>query len=145
MGIFEAVRRAAAGAGDSPWYEPEVGAHYTAGNMHDVHRFYDENDARTRAVDDDVHRQTGLGRPGEGPEGSMAGSRLETGHHVKVNMDYPSQTWYATVIPPSYPHHSRDDVAFLHLGTEDRQVPHMLRQRFTHPEVQQHLRDTMDR
>jgi len=147
MGIFEAVRRAAAGHGDSPWYEPEIGHHFgdfPEGNRA-VHRFLDEQDQRMRQVDDDVHRQTGLGRPGAGPDGSMAGSRLETGHHVKVNLDYPSQTWYAAVSPPSWPRYSRDDVAFLHLGTEDEQVPHMLRRRFMHPEVQQYLRDTMDR
>jgi hypothetical protein len=147
MGIFDTLRRVAAGQGDSPWYAPEIGHHF--GNFPEgnraVHRFLDENDERMRTVDDDVHRQTGLGRPGEGPGGSMAGSRLETGHHVKVNLDYPSQTWYAAVSPPSYPGHGRDDSAFLHLGQDDEAVPAMIRKRFMHPEVQQYLRDTMDR
>jgi hypothetical protein len=147
-GIFEAIRRAARGQGESPWYHPEIG-HYFAdlrnGGHQAVRRFMDQEDSRVRRVDDDVHRQTGLGRPGEGPGGSMAGSRLETGHHVKLNLDYPSHTWYAAVSPPSYPRHSHEDAAFLHLGQDDERVPHMIRQRFQHPEVQQYLRDTMDR
>lgn len=145
MGIFEAIRRAAAGQHDSPWYDPEVGRQFTSGKIRDVHRFYDENDGRIRRVDDEIHRQVGLGRPGEGPDGSMAGSRLETGHHVKVNLDYPSGTWYAAVAPPSYPSHQRDDAAFLHLGQDDEGVPAMIRKRFMHPEVQQYLRDSMER
>lgn len=145
MGIWDIIRTAA--AGESPWYHPEIGHHFgdfPEGNRA-VHRFLDEQDERMRRVDDDVHRQTGLGRPGKGPDGSMAGSRLETGHHVKVNLDFPSETWYAAVSPPSWPRAHRDDTAFLHLGQDDEQVPDMIRRRFMHPDVQQYLRDTMDK
>lgn len=143
MGLFDALRRLGA-VEDTPWYQPEIGRHFTGGNDREVRRFLDETDDRINDVRNAANAALGVRR--QTPSGGGAGGgRMETGHHVMVNLDYPSSTWYAAVAPPSWPRHSPQSVAYLHLGQEDEHVPQALVQRLMHPHVQQYLRETMDK
>jgi hypothetical protein len=132
MGIFEAIRRAAAGQEDSPWHQPKWTRHEMDDERHD-------------RVERAVYHATGIGRPRADGRPGMRGGRIETGHHVHIGHDYSSGTRYAELSPPSWPYDDRADTAYLHLGQDDDDVPRMLSQRFGHPEVQQYLRRTISR
>jgi hypothetical protein len=137
------IRRLGA-AEDSPWYQPEIGRHH--GDFPDGYRavndFVNQSSDRVDAAQRAANQALGIRRPT--PHPGVGGGRMETGHHVKVNLDYPSETWYAAVSPPSWPSGGPHNSAYLHLGHDDAQVPHMLMRRLMHPHVQQWLGQTMD-
>jgi len=148
MTWWESWRTASAAGDGPPWYDPEIGRHFTDlrnGGNQAVRRHVDETQDRVDAARMASNAALGV-RGGTRSGNGAGGGRIETGHHVMVNLDYPSHTWYAAVSPPSYPRTAVPNAsAFLHLGTDDEQVPHMLIRRLMHPQTQEYLRQTMDK
>lgn len=125
------------GQGDYPWYEPEIGRHFTnfPDGYHAVMEHGKATDDRQDAVRRNVARHFGISRMT--PSGGGAGGfRTEDGHHVMVNLDYPSSTWYAALSTPGYPRDKKYATYYLHLGQDDSKVPDMLHHRLSHPDVQ---------
>jgi hypothetical protein len=132
MGIFEAIRRAA--AGDDPFYEPH--------SIDDYGHFLRTRD-RLENVQHQVSRAFGAPHEQEGGASGVRSMRLDTGHQVITQIG-PEGDWYAHLVPPGWPHTtSVHGTRTIGLGRNDEEVPQVMMHRLMHPRVQQYLRDTM--